>query len=83
MAGGGCYRNSLQLAADHGLKSIAFPAISTGVYRFPVERACRIALQTTLAFLAGDQPLDRVVFTCFSESDLSVYRKTYAELKLS
>ena len=71
-----CYRNSLKLAAERALKSIAFPCISTGVYRYPKEEACRIALQTTLDLLE-QQPLpQRVVFACFSESDRSLYETT-------
>ena len=75
-----CYRQSLQLANAHGLRSIAFPSISTGVYRFPVERACRIALATTLEELSGETSLLRVVFTCFSEQDLAIYRAAYGEM---
>jgi len=75
-----CYRNSLQLAIGHDLQSIAFPSISTGAYRFPLERACRIALQTTLDTLTIDCSLKRVVFTCFSDHDLQVYQQTYGKM---
>lgn len=62
----GCYRRSLELARVHGLVSIAFPAVSTGVYRFPPDRAAVIAVSTVAAFLAGDgQAMERVVFCCF------------------
>ncbi len=61
----GCYRRSLELAAAANLKSIAFPAISTGVYRFPPERAAGIAVRTVADFLAGDETLEKVVFCCF------------------
>jgi O-acetyl-ADP-ribose deacetylase len=60
-----CYRNSLTLAADHGLATIAFPAISTGTFGFPPDRAARIALTTVLEGLAGAGAIDRVVFCCF------------------
>ena len=64
-----CYRNSLRLAAAHGCRSIAFPCISTGVYGFPFERACRIAL----AAVRGEAPrlpmIERVIFVCHSEGD--------------
>ena len=60
-----CYRNSLTLAADHGLATIAFPAISTGTFGFPPYRAARIALTTVLEGLAGAGAIDRVVFCCF------------------
>jgi O-acetyl-ADP-ribose deacetylase (regulator of RNase III) len=76
-----CYRNSLQLACDHGLQSIAFPSISTGVYRFPIDQACRIALQTTLDMLSQGGSLERVIFTCFSDRDLEVYQDTYSQLR--
>ncbi|MDT8440837.1 MAG: O-acetyl-ADP-ribose deacetylase [Desulfuromonadales bacterium] len=77
-----CYRNCLQLAIDHNLQSIAFPSISTGAYRFPLERASRIALQTTLQIIAGTTPLRQILFACFSERDAEVYRKVYQELTI-
>lgn len=69
-----CYRSSLALARTHGLTSIAFPAISTGVYGFPAERACRIAVATVRAALAPPGSVQRVIFVCFSASDLARYR---------
>ena len=74
-----CYRNSLALAVRHGVRSIAFPSISTGVYRFPLERACRIALREVRAFLAVHPLPERVVFCCFSAADRDVYTRAYAE----
>jgi O-acetyl-ADP-ribose deacetylase (regulator of RNase III) len=68
-----CYGNSLALAEQHGLKSIAFPSISTGVYGFPIERASRIALREMLAFLRHTQTVERVLAVCFSARDLGVY----------
>lgn len=62
-----CYRCSLQLAVQHGLKSIAFPAISCGVYRFPIGQAARIAVTEVAAFLKTDTSLERVVFVCFDD----------------
>lgn len=62
-----CYRNSLALAEQSGLKSIAFPAISCGGYRFPLELAAEIAVRETLAFLKGNTSMKRVVFVCFDE----------------
>jgi O-acetyl-ADP-ribose deacetylase (regulator of RNase III) len=67
-----CYGRSLQLAAVHSLRSIAFPAISTGIYGYPVEQAARIAVDTVQSASAGAQ-LDEVTFCCFSESDLEIY----------
>jgi O-acetyl-ADP-ribose deacetylase (regulator of RNase III) len=75
-----CYRNSLALAAAHALRSIAFPSISTGVYRFPIERACRIALREVGDFLATHPLPERVIFCCYSAADLAVYRQARDEL---
>lgn len=69
-----CYRNCLQLAAEHRVKSIAFPAISTGVYGFPKEQAARIAVQTVRAEVAAHPAIERVVFCCFSDGDGERYR---------
>ncbi|MDD5348425.1 MAG: O-acetyl-ADP-ribose deacetylase [Candidatus Omnitrophica bacterium] len=73
-----CYRNSLALAQERDLKSIAFPAISTGAYRFPIGRAASIAVGTAREFL-GQNPgsLERVVFVLFSEEDYRVYCDAY------
>lgn len=70
-----CYRNSLQIAADLRLNSIAFPAISTGVYRFPIELASSIAIETVLAFAEGSTSLTEIVFCCFSEQDRRIYER--------
>lgn len=68
-----CYRNSLRLAAANGCRSIAFPAISTGVYRYPKAEAARIALRTVRQWR---EPLpEEVIFCCFSAADLGVYRE--------
>lgn len=74
-----CYQSSLALARQHGLASLAFPSISTGVYRFPIERASRIAVREVRAGLAADPALQRVIFVCFSAADLAVYRAALAE----
>jgi O-acetyl-ADP-ribose deacetylase len=68
-----CYRNSLTLAAAHGLKSIAFPSISTGAYRFPVERAAEIALSATAVFLRFSPTPEQFAFVCFSVPDAAIY----------
>lgn len=76
-----CYRNSLRLAAENELATIAFPSISTGAYRFPIERAARIALRETADFLRrGGTSVRKVYFVCFSEGDAEVYRKAWREL---
>jgi len=70
-----CYRNSLALAARHGVRSIAFPAISCGVYGYPVEPATQIAVREVSHFLAGHDAIERVVFACFSPDVLAAYRR--------
>ncbi len=80
-----CYRTALALVAEHGLGSLAFPAISTGVYRFPLDRAARIAVGTVVQALAGaDAPaeLRRVVFCCFNRNAVADYEDAFAELGL-
>ena len=62
----GCYRNSLELAANHQVRTIAFPAISCGVYGYPVEDACRVAVDTTVDFLKTDDSIEKVFFVLFS-----------------
>ncbi|MFB3134592.1 MAG: O-acetyl-ADP-ribose deacetylase [Rhodospirillales bacterium] len=75
----GCYRNSLELAAAHALKTIAFPAISTGVYRFPPQRAARIAVTTAAGFLAGDAVLETVIFCCFGRASVEAHEAALKE----
>jgi O-acetyl-ADP-ribose deacetylase (regulator of RNase III) len=70
-----CYRRSLEIADQHGLKSIAFPAISTGIYGYPIEAATRIAVETTRACVADKPGIEEVIFCCFSEGDLAVYQQ--------
>jgi O-acetyl-ADP-ribose deacetylase (regulator of RNase III) len=67
------YRNSLRLAVEKGLKSVAFPSISTGAYGYPIEDASRVALEAVKDFLEKEDSLDEVVFVLFSESALEVY----------
>ena len=76
-----CYRNSLRLAAEHGVRSIAFPSISTGVYRFPLERAARIAFHTVLDTLRELPDLEKVVFVCFGQEAEATYRRMEQELR--
>lgn len=73
-----CYRNSFALAAEHGLTSIAFPAISCGVYRYPVEEACAIALKETVDALNRYSAIGQVVFALFSEEHVRVYSECLA-----
>lgn len=70
-----CYRNSLMLAKEHSLKTIAFPSISTGAYHFPIERAATIALKTVKTFIEKNPTVfEKVVFVLFSEQDFKIYR---------
>lgn len=73
------YRNSLVLAVSKGLKSIAFPSISTGAYGYPIEEASRIALRTVKEFLEKKDGLDEVVFVLFSQTDLKIYEDAVKE----
>ena len=69
-----CYRSVFAEAQKHGIRSIAFPAISTGVYGYPIDAATQIARAETRAFLAGDASVERVVFVCFGEEVFASYR---------
>ncbi len=69
-----CYQNSLNLASGKGITSLAFPAISCGVYGYPIEDACRIAVDTTGKFLQYNQTIEKVIFMLFSPEDLKVYQ---------
>lgn len=73
-----CYRNSLKLAHEHGVRTIAFPSISTGAYRFPIERASRIAIETVSACLKELKTIQKVIFVCFSKADYDVYNGVFS-----
>jgi O-acetyl-ADP-ribose deacetylase len=75
-----CYRESLRLASERELRTIAFPAISTGAYGFPIDRATWIAVGEARRGLAAHPALERIVFCCFSEADLRVYDTTALEV---
>jgi O-acetyl-ADP-ribose deacetylase (regulator of RNase III) len=70
-----CYRNSLRLAAENGIKTIAFPSISTGVYGYPIEQASKIAVNEVHQFLETNRDIEEVIFVCFSDPDYSVYKR--------
>jgi O-acetyl-ADP-ribose deacetylase (regulator of RNase III) len=74
-----CYRNSLALAAELGCKSIAFPAISTGVYGFPMDRAAKIAVTTVLDAFEDGLDLDQVIFCCFQEESAAYHQDALKE----
>ncbi|MFQ6675229.1 MAG: O-acetyl-ADP-ribose deacetylase [Fidelibacterota bacterium] len=75
-----CYRSCFDLALKHGVNSIAFPAISTGAYGFPLERATRIALEETFRFLKTHPSPAKVYFVCFSGNDFEVYRRLFERM---
>jgi O-acetyl-ADP-ribose deacetylase len=70
-----CYRNSLALAMRHKIKTIAFPCISTGVYGFPADRACQIAVEEVKRFLGARALPEKVTFVCFLDRDFELYRR--------
>lgn len=70
-----CYQESLKLALAHDLKTIAFPNISTGVYRFPKDKAALIAVKTVRDFLNENDAIDEVIFVCFDIENFNLYRK--------
>ena len=75
-----CYRNSLQAAVEKGARTVAFPAISTGVYGFPLERATEIAITETMRFLEKDDLLDQIIFVCFGKTAMDVYQAAFSRL---
>ena len=74
------YRNSLKLAVTRGLKTVAFPSISTGAYGYPVEEASQIAIKTVKDFLENENKLEKVVFALFSDANFKVYLETTKSL---
>lgn len=75
-----CYRNVLALAVDLGIKTIAFPSISTGVYQFPVERAARIAVGEIADFLYKDTTMEKIILVAFDADTYRAYKKAVAAL---
>jgi O-acetyl-ADP-ribose deacetylase (regulator of RNase III) len=75
-----CYRNCFALAVPHGIRTMAFPSISTGAYRFPLERAADIALSETKQFLEQNQTLEKIIFVCFGESARDQYQKQFSQI---
>lgn len=74
-----CYARSIEICQAHGLASVAFPAISTGVYRFPADRAARIAVSATVGALVAAPVISRVVFCCFSDDSARLHAQSLAE----
>jgi len=76
-----CYRESLKLASAHQLKTIAFPAISCGVYGYPLEAAVAIAVRECVDFLAGDGAIENITFACFDATSLAAYEAELTQLR--
>ena len=70
-----CYRRCLEITADRSLRSLAFPSISTGVYRYPLEAAARVAISAVRDFVQNASSVDEVIFCCFSDRDLECYTR--------
>jgi O-acetyl-ADP-ribose deacetylase (regulator of RNase III) len=75
-----CYRRSLEAALQNGVRSVAFPAISTGIYGFPLERATRIAVREVCAFLEKNPAIEKVLFVCFDSHTHNCYVRVLAEV---
>ena len=75
-----CYRNCFALAVQHGIRTISFPSISTGAYRFPLERAAAIALNEAKRFLEQNQSVEKIVFVCFGQTACAKYREVLQQV---
>lgn len=75
-----CYRRSLEVAVQHGVKTIAFPCISTGVYGYPIELATPTAIEAVHGFVSGGTEFEEIAFCCFSRGDLEVYQNALARV---
>jgi O-acetyl-ADP-ribose deacetylase (regulator of RNase III) len=75
-----CYRSCFALARSHGLRTLAFPAISCGVYRFPLNLAVEIAIRETAAEVRKDDAIEQVIFACFDETVYATYRRAAQQL---
>jgi len=71
----GAYRSALDLAAENGIRSVAFPNISTGVYGYPKDKAAAVAIRTVSNFLDGHPEMDKVIFVCFDEDNHRLYER--------
>lgn len=76
-----CYKNSLKLAQEYDITSISFPSISTGVYRYPVEQAARIAVREIMTFLEHNKDMEKIQMVCFDEATFRAYEKARKEYK--
>jgi O-acetyl-ADP-ribose deacetylase (regulator of RNase III) len=75
-----CYRRCLEVAVANGVRTLAFPSISTGIYGYPVDLAAAVAVESVMAFLSSNQTIEQVTFCCYSELDLAVYDKALANV---
>ncbi|MGI5857835.1 MAG: O-acetyl-ADP-ribose deacetylase [Tepidanaerobacteraceae bacterium] len=75
-----CYRNSLQLAVENSIKTIAFPSISTGAYRFPLKRAAKIAILEISKFLKNNKSIEKVLIVCFDKGTMNAYSEALSEI---
>ena len=75
-----CYRRSMELAHEHHIKTVAFPCISTGVYRFPKEQAAQIAVQTVRETIQDMPELEKIIFVCFQDEDFQIYQDLLAHV---
>ena len=78
-----CYRNSLALAEQKGVRTIAFPSISTGAYGFPMDKAARIAVAEIKRFLERKSSIKKVVLVCFGKSAFDIHREAFAEIRMT
>lgn len=76
----GCYKNSLKLAVENKIRSIAFPAISTGIYSFPLIRATKIAFKEVINFLNSDKSIEKVIFVCYDTETFNIYKKEFSDI---
>lgn len=76
-----CYRRALAVAAEAGARTVAFPAISTGAYRFPIDRAAGIAVRTVAEMLSRDDRIETVIFACFGAESAAAHRRALEELR--
>jgi O-acetyl-ADP-ribose deacetylase len=78
-----CYENSFKLSLEKNIKTIAFPAISCGIYGYPIEDACNIALEITIKFLKeNNKKIEKVIFVLFSKKDQNIYEQCLNEIGL-
>jgi O-acetyl-ADP-ribose deacetylase (regulator of RNase III) len=75
-----CYRSCFALVEQHGIKTVAFPCISTGAYGFPMDRAARIAMRETKSFLERNRPVEKVILVCFGASALEIHEAALREV---